>query len=32
MIIKTIDHPFKCYGISLIEDKVIFLVGGLVKI
>ena len=27
-IIKTIDNPFHCYGISLIEDKGIFLVGG----
>ena len=27
-IIKTIDNPFICYGISLIEDKVIFLVWG----
>ena len=27
-IIKTIDHPFECWGISLIEDKGIFLVGG----
>ena len=27
-IIKTIYNPFKCYGISLIEDKGIFLEGG----
>ena len=27
-IIKTIDNPFECKGISLIEDKGIFLVGG----
>ena len=27
-IIKTIDNPFRCWGISLIEDKGIFLVGG----
>ena len=27
-IIKTIDNPFYCLGISLIEDKGIFLVGG----
>ncbi len=30
-IIKTIDNPFQCWGISLIEDKGIFLVGGLSK-
>ena len=27
-IIKTINNPFQCWGISLIEDKGIFLVGG----
>ena len=27
-IIKTIENPFRCWGISLIEDKGIFLVGG----
>ena len=27
-IIKTIDIQFECCGISLIEDKGIFLVGG----
>ena len=27
-IIKIIDNPFQCFGISLIEDKGIFLVGG----
>ena len=27
-IIKTIDNPFYCLGISLIEEKGIFLVGG----
>ena len=27
-IIKTINNPFLCWGISLIEDKGIFLVGG----
>ena len=27
-IIKTIRNPFYCWGISLIEDKGIFLVGG----
>ena len=27
-IIKTIHNPFTCCGISLIEDKGIFLVGG----
>ena len=27
-IIKTIKYPFFCWGISLIEDKGIFLVGG----
>ena len=27
-IIKTIDNPFQCNSISLIEDKGIFLVGG----
>ena len=27
-IIKTIDNPFQCCGISIIEDKGIFLVGG----
>ena len=27
-IIKTIDNPFQCWAISLIEDKGIFLVGG----
>ena len=30
-IIKTIDNPFTCWGISLIEDKGIFLVGGVSK-
>ena len=30
-IIKTIDNPFHCWGISLIEDKGIFLVGGVSK-
>ena len=30
-IIKTIDNPFTCLGISLIEDKGIFLVGGYSK-
>ena len=30
-IIKTIDNPFECWGISLIEDKGIFLVGGVSK-
>ena len=28
-IIKTIHNTFQCYGISLIEDKGIFLVGGM---
>ena len=27
-IIKTIHNPFECLGISLIEDKGIFLVGA----
>ncbi len=27
-IIKTIHNPFYCFGISLVEDKGIFLVGG----
>ena len=27
-IIKTIHNPFRCFWISLIEDKGIFLVGG----
>ena len=27
-IIKTIHNPFLCYGINLIEDEGIFLVGG----
>ena len=30
-IIKTIHNPFYCWGISLIEDKGIFLVGGVSK-
>ena len=30
-IIKTIDNPFQCWAISLIEDKGIFLVGGISK-
>ena len=30
-IIKTIDNPFQCWGISLIEGKGIFLIGGLSK-
>ena len=30
-IIKTIDNPFPCNSISLIENKGIFLVGGLSK-
>ena len=28
IIIKEINIPFKCYGIRLIEDKGIFLIGG----
>ena len=30
-IIKTIDCPFQCWGITLIENKGIFLVGGFSK-
>ena len=30
-MIKIIDNPFRCWGISLIEDKGIFLVGGMSK-
>ncbi len=30
-IIKTIDNPFQCFGICLIEDKGIFIVGGYSK-
>ena len=27
-IIKEINNPFRCVGITLIEDKGIFIVGG----
>ena len=30
-IIKEINNPFQCNGITLIEDKGIFIVGGLSK-
>ena len=30
-IIKEMNHPFQCWGITLIEDKGIFIIGGVSK-
>ena len=30
-IIKEINNPFRCAGITLIEDKGIFIIGGVSK-
>ena len=30
-IIKEINNPFQCNGITLIEDKRIFIIGGVSK-